>query len=180
MRFERDKAAETSECRKSGSAAARTQPIKAPGAYEQRHQRRDAQRYGYFQAREDREQKTDGVGIDDHQIHEIRRHHQDVIFKLRQQHEQRHQRERDEAGEQRPPRQRNSNGIEDSPRQQECRHRGDAGLGRQHDRQCEDMRQSDQGQPARPEPGRQSSNFVTQAQNEGTHGGALVPGNDLP
>ena len=40
MRFERDKAAETTDRRKSGNAPAYAEPIKAPGAYEQRHQRR--------------------------------------------------------------------------------------------------------------------------------------------
>ena len=39
----------------------------------------------------DREQEGDGVGIDDHQIDEARRHHQDVVLEMRQQNQDRQQ-----------------------------------------------------------------------------------------
>ena len=50
--------------------------------------------------------KADGVGIDDHQIDEIRRHHQHVIFELREQHQQADHHQRQRAGDGRPPYQR--------------------------------------------------------------------------
>jgi hypothetical protein len=168
MRFQRDKAADAAQRQKCGNASAHAQRIEAPSAYYERYERQETQRHDRLQRREDREQETDGVGIDDHQIDEVRRHHQDIVFKLRQQHDERHQHERDETGEQRPPRQCDRHEIEDSPSQQECRHRGNAGFGCDHDRQCEDVRSGDCRQPARSVPDRQSRNVVTQAQNVGT------------
>ena len=178
-RFERDKTGDTGHGGNCRNTPAHAQRIEAPGACDEGHQYYDAQRHRCLQRRENREQKSDGIGIDDHQIDEVRRHHQHVVFKLRQQHEQRHQHQGNEAGEQRPLHERDDDEIDDCPSQQECRHRDSVGLGRDHHRQGEDVRTAEKCQAAPTVPGRHRRNFLTQARNEGTHDGAPVPGNDL-
>jgi hypothetical protein len=73
--FEDGEPAEAGERQRKCSQATHSVRIAAPGESEDRNQRDGTQRDDDAQRRENREQESDGVGIDDHQIDEIRRHH---------------------------------------------------------------------------------------------------------
>ena len=84
LHFERGEAAEAISAKRRRRIGGRGTDRAARPARRAAPARED-QRHDPAQRREDREQEADGVGIDDHQVDEIRRHHQHVVFELRQQ-----------------------------------------------------------------------------------------------
>ena len=81
----------------------------------------------------DRQEECDGVGVEDHHVDEIDRHHQLVVLELRQQNERDDHRQRHQRRGRRPPQQRQPEKIQQKP----GGHKGglalEIGLGRQHD-----------------------------------------------
>ena len=131
--FQDGEPAEARERQRKCSQAAHAERIAAPGENDDRNQRDGAQRDDDAQRRENREQESDGVGIDDHQIDEIRRHHQHLIFELREQHQQADHDQRQRPGDGRTPYHREPKKIEKTPGKRKCRHHRERGLGRNHD-----------------------------------------------
>ena len=153
MRLDRREPADASQHRRYRGQPADAERIGAPGEHHQRHQRDDAQHHDPAQRRIDREQEADGIGVDDHEIDEVRRHHQHVVFQVGEQHQHRHHHQRQRAGDGRPAGEREPEEIQDAPGQQKCRDLDRPGFGREHDGESDDVRGGDQRQPPIAMPG---------------------------
>ena len=146
MPFDRRERGNARQHRRDRGQPADTERIGAPREHHQRHQRADAQRHDPAQHRIDREQEADGVGVDDHQVDEVRRHHQHVVFEIGEQHQHRHHHQRQRAGDGRPAGEREPEEIQDAPGQQKGRDLDRPGFGRDHDAQRDDVRDDGQSQ----------------------------------
>ncbi len=116
--------------------------IEPPEQPEHRNGDQRAQDHAAQQVGIDRQKERDGVGVEDHDVDEVDRHHQLVVLELRQQdervdHPQRHQRRG-----RRPPQQRQPEEIQQQPGEQEGGLALQVVLGRQHDVESGDVQQA--------------------------------------
>jgi hypothetical protein len=112
---------EAKDACRDGNAALYPERVELPG----QNQHRDRQQSGKAdlpgQTRDDLEQEREGGEVDDHQIDEGRRHHQDAMLELRHHDQDDDHGERQHRRRQRPPQQGKPEQIEDTPGQNERR-----------------------------------------------------------
>ena len=159
---------------------AHAQRVMAPAQQHDRDQNGRAQQGDPAQRGKDREQESDGVGVDDHQIDEARRHLQHVVLEIRQQNQHRQQGQRQHTGGGGAAQQREPEKIQNAPGEQESGHAHERGFGREHNRERGELRKQDQRRRPKAISGdefRHAQMFAEKRQC-GTHDSAPMPGND--
>ena len=170
---EPDEAREAGRDADQRAAEPDTERVEMPDQHQREQHHRRAEPHPGTEVREYVQQERDGVEVDHHDVHEVRRHQQHVVLEARQQDQNDDQSERQRRCRGGTAQHAEPAEVQEPPGEQECRPRHDIDLRRHHDGGGRGVKRDDEGAGGKPVGARRVEKSIRQRRNRGRHGGRV-------